>query len=129
MSFDGLETRADLERFVRDVVDQPSRQNVGLADQDGRIAALEAVPAVRTKRVLVTSLAAGTVDEYTLTWDDPFPTTGYTAVVSISSGTTTLLGLSVVRITAKTDSDITVLVANNAGGAMSGILNAIAVED
>lgn len=85
---------------------------------------------IQTKRQAVTSLAGGSMTEITCVWDEAFPDTNYTAVVNVfHSGTVTLLGLGVIRITERTASQIKVLVANNAAGALSGTLFAIAIAD
>lgn len=84
---------------------------------------------IKTKRVTTGSISGAGTGLITVTWDTAFADANYTVTIDVVDSTTTSLSLSVVHIESQTASAITVRVLNNAVGALTGTIHAIAIHD
>lgn len=84
---------------------------------------------LKHQRVTTGSIAAGATALVTLTWTTAFSDASYTAIASVVDATTTSLSLSVVHVESITATEVTVRVLNNALGALTGVLQVIAMHD
>lgn len=85
-------------------------------------------PGTKHQRFTVASVPAGTSATQVYTWAQAFADANYTAVVTMFE-TSATVGLVATKITAQTAASITVLITNNAAGALTGSLRAIAIHD
>lgn len=99
-------------------------------DAKGRVTAAASGAAgsiTKAERVTTGSIAASTSSDVTLTWSVAFADTNYTVTVSVVEATASL---EIVSIKTKNAGSVVVTIINNdAGGAHTGSLNAIAFHD
>lgn len=146
MNFDGFalgrffaQNKLDLVRFTTAMYDDfHSGTKLFSFDQNGLFTCKSLVVengypvdggGLKHKRVSTGSINGAATALVTITWTTAFPDANYTVQSSVVDSTNSSLSLSIVHIETITASAVTVRVINNAVGALTGIVHAIAIHD
>lgn len=84
---------------------------------------------IKHKRVSTGSVSGGATALVTVTWTTPFADALYTVTASMLDSTSSISSLSVIHVESVTAENVTVRVANNSGGSLTGTLHVIGMHD
>lgn len=112
MALDGLQTRGDLKRFIREDREREARS--------GKL--------LRTQSVTTGTVTAGAGLAVTLTWNQPFQSANYIPFAVVEDSTASASALRLHHVQSWDATQVVVRVFNDAGVDKTGTLHILAVS-